>query len=415
MATWSEPLSRQDSGYLLRETVDQPMHFVLACILEGSGGPITLDAVRNQIAARVHRIPALRTRLVRPPFDIGPPRWVDAADLDIDDHVLPWPLAPDRVDLLPSLEDLTMRPLERDKPLWRMHVRPGTETDPPIIALAAHHALMDGGLMRKVVDALFDPAPLTASPTYEPRRRPSSARLLSDGLRAAVRARVTRPVERAPGTGSATGMGAVSHGVLTGPVGPERSIRLATFPLRTLREVARSRGVTVNDVFVAMVAAGLRAHVLTDGGVPGKPIVALVPRDVRSEQEARATGNRTWSMFVELPLGEPDPSARLTAINAATSAAKQAHAPAGNAAFQFDVAISNVRLGGPHAAAGVPIVAYHATVPLQGRNRLAVVGLSTVDTFAITVTADGAAFEDLDVFAGGIERGLQELDGGRGH
>ena len=111
-------------------------------------------------------------------------------------------------------------------------------------------------------------------------------------------------------------------------------------------------------------------------------------------------GNRTLTMVIPLPLSAAhEPWRALDEIREITTAAKADERSAGNVGFQFDIAISNVRLGGPHEIAGAPVSDYLATAPLQGENRLLTVGLSYNDDFTITFTADAAQFADVEVMA----------------
>lgn len=407
--SFATPLSRQDAGYLRRETPGQPMHFVLACTLAPDPeGRVTLEGVRAQVAERIHRIPALRHRLLEPPLGIGPLRWIDDPEFDIERHVLAWPTVPADGDVrLDGLHELTRRPIDRTRPLWELRVAPATAGRSPVVSFATHHALMDGGLTRSVMDALFGAEAGNEAAAWRPRPAPSAARLLAEGIGEAVSRRIRRRRQEPPSrrvTGPSIG------GRLAGPVGPDRAIRLLTLPLEDVRRASRASGVTINDIFLAMVTQGLRGLLRQRGtSAEGRDVIALVPRDVRSERESDTTGNRTWSMFVPLPVTLDDPVERLAAIEQATGAAKQAAGPAGTAAFAFDVSVSNVSMGGPHRVCGLAIGAHHAAVPLQGHNRLAILGISSPDTFAITITADGHAFPDIDVLVAGLARGLVDL------
>ncbi len=131
-----------------------------------------------------------------------------------------------------------------------------------------------------------------------------------------------------------------------------------------------------------------------------------MPRDVRTAQESATTGNRTWSMFVSLPVDVADPAERLARIVDHTASAKQRASSAGNAGFRFDVAATNVRLGGPHEIGGGRIRSIHATAPLQGDNRLLVLAMSHDDELTLSFFADADAFPDLDTLADGAVAGF---------
>ena len=82
-------------------------------------------------------------------------------------------------------------------------------------------------------------------------------------------------------------------------------------PLEDLKAVKRELGGTVNDVVLGAAAGGLhrlfehRGERIHDRGVR-----AMVPVSVRGAGEQLALGNRVSSLFVELPVAEPDPLLR---------------------------------------------------------------------------------------------------------
>ncbi len=79
---------------------------------------------------------------------------------------------------------------------------------------------------------------------------------------------------------------------------------------------------TVNDVVLAIVAGGLRAWL--EGG--GERVRVQIPVSLHSRDAAQGeAGNRDSFLNVDLPLGEPDPLARLRAVNSETSVRKLDH------------------------------------------------------------------------------------------
>ena len=410
------PLSGQDAGYLHRERDGQPMHFIFFGRLQPpSTDQVSVASVRAQVAARIDRVPMLRRKVLVPPFGIGPMRWVDDPDFDLAQHICAWPEAAGTPEH-EAMARLTEQQLRRDRPLWQMRLSPPRPDGSVLFAFASHHCLMDGGLAREVLHELFaetdgrDDAPSS----WVPVPAPGGARLLASGLGGAVLHRLRGRRAGASSHESAVAAAAPSvpdaeDGGLSGHVQPGRTIRLLELPLDDLRHLRRRTGATINDLYLAAVTAGLRGLLHQRGARLDRRVIALVPRDVRTDDEARAVGNRTWSMFVPLPLGAADADERLQEVRAATAHAKGADRPAGTAQFRFDVAVSNVVLTGSHVVGGASLEHYHATAPLQGENRLAAVALSYEDTFTVTFTADAEAFPDLDVLAEATRAGFQEL------
>jgi WS/DGAT/MGAT family acyltransferase len=86
----------------------------------------------------------------------------------------------------------------------------------------------------------------------------------------------------------------------------------------------------VNDVVLAATASTLRTYLLERNALPDRALIASVPVSLRSENEARAFGNRTSNLFVTLPVEIADPVERLMAVNVASSAAKDIHRAMGS-------------------------------------------------------------------------------------
>jgi diacylglycerol O-acyltransferase len=182
---------------------------------------------------------------------------------------------------------------------------------------------------------------------------------------------------------------------MTGPVSPARAVADTTVALAAVKDVRRRTGATVNDLFLAAVADALRGYLDPLPDV----VLALVPRNIRTESESGAIGNRAWSMLVPLPTGNDDPDERMAAIREATEAGKAMDSTSGTQGWRFDIALTNVPLGGPFAVLGRPVTHIRASVPLQGQNRLVGVLLSYDDMLTVSYTADGSVYPDVERLA----------------
>ena len=402
-----DKLSRQDAGYLHRETADQPMHFVVVLEATPAPGqaPLTLEGLRGHLAGRLARVPELRRAVRFAPRGVGPAVWVEDRSFALERHVLPWGVEADTHEaLLDAVVALTRRRLPRDRPLWDVQVaRPRPDGCTPV-ALSLHHAMSDGGFLRDLMLELFGSGEAVGpAPAVRLRRAPSRLRQLSAGLLARARDRLAgRSDKPAPVAEAPAGAG------LTGAVGPSRSVTLTSTPLEQLQRLREATGATVNDLLLCAVTDAAAAWLGESGRQP-EHLLALVPRDVRVDATSRALGNQTWPMLVDLPVAERDPQTRLRAVRARTAAAKSADRSAGNAGFAFDLAVSNVRLGGPHLAAGVRLRLLGASAPLQGENCMLVLGISQDDRLTLSTTADPDALDRPDLLARELRRALDRL------
>ena len=85
--------------------------------------------------------------------------------------------------------------------------------------------------------------------------------------------------------------------------------------LDVVKTVGRALDCTVNDVLMASVAGALRSYLRDrDEAVDGLTIRATVPVSLRPLEHAKKLGNHFGLVFLELPIGEPNPLRRLERV-----------------------------------------------------------------------------------------------------
>jgi WS/DGAT/MGAT family acyltransferase len=104
--------------------------------------------------------------------------------------------------------------------------------------------------------------------------------------------------------------------VLRGPLGVSKRVAWAEpLPLNEVKAIGRAFGCTVNDVLMASAAGALRSYMLERGElIDGSTIRATVPVNLRPLKHARKLGNHFGLVFLELPVGEDNPVARLERV-----------------------------------------------------------------------------------------------------
>jgi hypothetical protein len=159
----------------------------------------------------------------------------------------------------------------------------------------------------------------------------------------------------------------------------------------------------------------------------------MVPVSLRSASESLALGNRVSSLFVELPVAEPDPLLRHRKAAAAAADLKRAgqaggaetlvelagvappliHAAVARLSFSprlFNITITNVP--GPQAtlyALGAPLRRVLPLVPIFAGHAIGIAAVSYDGKVAFGLNADRARVPDLEVLRAGIEDSLAEL------
>ncbi len=350
-----ERLSGMDAAFLALETDTMHMHVGAVMVFDpssadsGDDGPTRyFDRVRTVVDERIHLVPPLRRRVVRVPFGIHHPMWVEDPDFDLDYHLrrasLPAPGGP--TELAAFVADLAGRPLDQDSPLWEIHVVEGLESGHVAVVPKVHHSLFDGASGVEVVASFLDTGPVPRVVPFPGRPwRPEPIPTEGELVALAMSSLVRQP-ERAAGVLRRT-FGAM-HDLsernrrlreeddvvpppapfraprtsLNGSISPHRRFAFAQVPLDEIRTVRRVFGGTVNDVVLGSVAGALRRLLAERGERLEESVVAMVPMSRRVEADRGALGNKVSAMLVALATQIADPVQRYTTITAGSRLAK---------------------------------------------------------------------------------------------
>ena len=332
------------------------------------GGSLTLDAVRDLVAGRIHLLPPFRWRLVGVPFGLDHPYWFDDPDFDLDFHIreLALPAPGDQRMLAEQVARIIARPLDRARPLWELYLIHGVENGRIALLTKMHHAAVDGMSGAEILSVLLDPTPegrevpAPAASSTE-AQMPGQLQMLGRGVGAlpmqplhSLRSlpKALPHLDQVPTIRSLPGvatLAAVSRraagaiprtrdgGVLEGRrlkapitpmnrhVGPHRRVALSQQPLAEVKCIKNKFGVTVNDVVIAICAGALRSWLDARGELPDEPLLAMVPVSVRTPEQRGTFGNRVATMLAPIPTHLSDPQERLRAAHDAMGSAKERH------------------------------------------------------------------------------------------
>jgi WS/DGAT/MGAT family acyltransferase len=111
---------------------------------------------------------------------------------------------------------------------------------------------------------------------------------------------------------------------LNGPIGPHRRFESRHVSLDAVKEIKRRHDATVNDVVLATVTGALRSWLQGRGiDTESLEVRALVPVNLRGENERGLLGNRVALLRASLPVYEDDPDKRLTIVKSTMSELKR--------------------------------------------------------------------------------------------
>jgi len=463
-------LSAQDASFVYLETPHTPMHIGSVGIYDPStapGGFVRFKDILRFIQSRLGGARSFRQRLVRVPFDLDHPYWIEDPEFDIEFHVrhIALPKPGDWRQLCIQVARLHARPMDLTKPLWEFTIVEGLDNieglPPGCFALVSkvHHAAIDGMSGVEMSAAVHDlDASMTAPETPDAWRAedmPKVADLLArsyfnnlvqpmrvvETIGRSLPGMARLGVQAAKGDVSVRNARPAPKTVFNGKVSAHRVWDAVPLPLAEVRAIKDAvPGATVNDVILSVVGGGLRAYLGGRGELPKDTLTAMAPISVRGEGEKAALGNLVSAMVVGLGTQVDDPLERLRfvhgeAVNskAMTNAvgarnladysqlipsglaglaarlytrvgAANAHAPV------FNCVVTNVpgsRV--PLYFAGARMVGMYGTGPVFDGMGLINTIYSYRDTIAISFTADRAAMPDPDAYAEALRAAFASL------
>ena len=454
-----ERLSALDCAFLYTESPTAHMHVGSLLFFEDNG--IGERDIFEHIQSRLHYVPRFRKKVRFVPGGLHRPVWVDDPHFDLRFHVrwtgLPKPRG--EHEALALMGRVMSQHLDRRKPLWEMWVFDLEDGRRGVIQ-KTHHCLIDGASGVDLGTVLLDfapDAPRTTPEPWCPEPEPSDAELTRDALlelrerprqlRDAARRVWEDPEAREHLAGKARevidgiksfGRAAselMPHTSLNSPLGAHRRYQVVRLSLADVKRVRKRHACTVNDVVLALVTSALRKLLLTRGeSVEGLTMKAMVPVSVRDASQARTWGNKVSMIAAELPVGEPDPEARLVRLRDRMTDLKRSRQAVGAdfwvqlgeyapptllslvgraVALQRMVNLVVTNVPGPQFPlflCGARMLEAFPYVPVFAQNPLGVAVLSYDGALGFGLTGDWDAVPDLDLFATAIREALIELD-----
>ena len=335
-----EPMSRVDTAWLRMERPTNPMMITGVLMLDE---PMTLAALRRVIAKRFLAYARFRQKPVEGPAGAS---WQDDAGFDLDWHVdsaaLPGkgegPAAQKRA-LQRLVGQLASSPLDPHKPLWQFHLVERYLGGSAIVA-RIHHCYADGIALVQVLLSLTDAErrPGKTEPLPQAWLKDEGAavarrvgavdrymrlggkvlgkgmEMMQDPTLAAVLAKEGGEIARE--LVHALALADDPPSVLRGRLGVSKRVAWADpLQLEEVKAVGRACDCTVNDVLMAAAAGALRGYMRDRGEhLDGMSLRATVPVNLRPLEHARKLGNHFGLVFLDLPVGEPNPVRRLERV-----------------------------------------------------------------------------------------------------
>jgi diacylglycerol O-acyltransferase len=332
-----------DAVYLYQETPGAPQHTLKISVMRSKNPHADRERARQFFQATIHRIPALRWRILPVPFGLHHPFAVEDPEFDLENHfnhvALPRPGTMRELDDM--VAQIASHPLDRNRPLWEMWMIEGLADDRIAFVLKAHHAIADGMASVHLFTRMNSPIdPDERVPTWQPEPLPGSGRLFWEALKDHVKhdarqfpnflrtvlgrlksARIHREGTDIPVFDPMQDV--IPASPFNAALCPRRRFATLSLSLTGIRDLKARLGGTVNDAVLALVAGGLRRYLEELGQSGTDPLVAVIPVSADEPGTERIFGNNIAVMGTHLHVEIEEPVARYQATRESTLAGKQ--------------------------------------------------------------------------------------------
>ena len=349
-----------EAMFLIAETREQPMHVGGLQLFEPREGQTASD-LAEEVYEKFHDVGDLhslfRKRPASPVTILGNVAWTYDEELDFDYHVRRIVLPrPGRIrELLRYISLHHGALLDRNRPMWEVHVIEGLTDGQLAIYSKLHHSLVDGVTALRLLERTLttDPESRDCGAPWEYRpsqpKTPTSVESSESGGGSVISGLMGAAGQVAGIAGAAAGVAgqivgvapaaariawnAVTNDDFTPPfkpapktildvaIGSARRFAAQQWEIERLRSVAAGLDMTLNDVVVAMCSGALRSYLIDRDELPDSPLIALMPVSLHSGDED--DGNAVTAILCNLATDQPDPERRVHTVIASTREAKR--------------------------------------------------------------------------------------------
>jgi diacylglycerol O-acyltransferase len=359
-------LSLIDTGFLLAETRETPMHvggISLYTLPEGANEQEFLHGLADNLRDLDKFLPPFGDRLKIGRMGLaGPAYWEPDPALDIDYHIRHSALPkPGRYrELFNLISRLHGTLLDRSRPLWEMHLIEGLQNRQFAVYSKTHHAAVDGArsihLARSMLSAdpdsrlLDSPLSLSAWTRYRAELELKHPRTFSDAevrnVADVLKARLDTGANLYGALKQFTTAWTGSGGSLALPFlkVPRTSINTSvdgarrfvaqSWSFARIRAVGKAFDGTFNDAVLAMCAGALRIYMEKHAELPEESLKALVPVSVRQQGDIDSS-NAVAAISADLATNIKDPAQRFVTIQKSVRAGRDFYKDMSSAEVQL--------------------------------------------------------------------------------
>jgi diacylglycerol O-acyltransferase / wax synthase len=346
-----EKMSMVDTAWLRMDSESNLMMIVGIHVFDT---PVAFSKLQALVTERLLKFRRFKQRVEIEPTGAW---WVDDRHFELDNHVKQLSLesadqpkgeGTDR-DLQALVGKLAMEPLDPERPLWQFYLVENYNGSNALVA-RIHHCIADGIALVAVTMSLTD----SADTTFKPRSSGASAN--SNPWHPYIQPFTTGTIKAISASSSAWStslqvlaqpdrlvdyaqiasqvlkdaakialMPNDSPTKLKGKPGTTKAVAWnKPLPLDEVKAVCKVLKCSINDVLLSCVAGALRSYLLQHEAVPTETEVrAMVPVNLRAQQDAHSLGNKFGLVPLTLPVGMINPVARVLEVQHRMTELKQ--------------------------------------------------------------------------------------------
>lgn len=327
-----------DTVFVSMERPVAPVHIGSVLVYDPStaeNGFVRFKDILSFIESRLHMSATMRQKMVKVPFGIDYPYWVQDSNFDIEYHVrhIALPKPGDWRQLCIQAARVFARPLDLSRPPWEITVVEGLDNIEGVpkgsyaMLTKVHHAAIDGVSGVDMMNALHTMTAQSDAPlppdNWRPEADPSQLGLFARGYARSL----LNPIRQAKAMRhTVPGMVRAAKGLINkdfdfnallkaprtrfnGTVSPHRMFDARTFKIKEVKRLrALAEGAKLNDVMLSVVGGAMRQYLEHYNELPDSSVTTMAPISVRDDSEKNTMGNQVAAMFV--PLGSHIPSAQ---------------------------------------------------------------------------------------------------------
>ncbi|MFK7976225.1 MAG: wax ester/triacylglycerol synthase family O-acyltransferase [Halioglobus sp.] len=346
-------LSFVDTGFLMTESSDMPMHVAgvsLYTLPEGANEQEFLHELAANLRDADQLVPPFGDRLKTGKLGLaGSAYWEPDSELDMDYHIRHSALPkPGRYrELFNLVSRLHGTLLDRNRPLWEMHVIEGLQNRQFAVYSKTHHAAVDGArsihlarsMMSEDADFRLEESPLSLRSWEKYRaslklgKKPGftqeEVRNVADRLKASFDTSANVVQALRGFTRAWVGRGGdlrlphlqVPKSSINTSISGARRFVAQSWPFARISGVAKAFDGTFNDAVLAICAGALRKYMQLHAELPDQSLKAMVPVSIRQEGDIDSS-NAIAAISADLATNVDDPADRFRAIQASVRAGR---------------------------------------------------------------------------------------------